>query len=87
MGTSLKYIIQNIIMSIAKYLLLSNDWPCRRSVVIAKCNDEGRSYYVGPGCESIWERPVIESASTIYKENPSLSARRRSIRSLAKMAT
>ena len=43
-------------------------------------DDEGRSYYVGPGGESSWEMPVVDSASAINKENPSLGARRSSIR-------
>ena len=42
-------------------------------------DDKGRSYYVGPGGESRWERPVVESACAINKEGPSLSGRRRSI--------
>ena len=43
-------------------------------------DDEGRSYYVGPGGESSWERPVEESVSTKIMENPSLRARRSSVR-------
>ena len=41
---------------------------------------EGRLYYVGPGGESSWERPVFEAVSAINMENPSLRARRSSIR-------